>query len=273
MLKVQGFTCKICQNYLNSIHASKICRQRTDYCFNGLSSDLAIEQTLMCSLKSRGGLTHGRGLTESVRQQWVFTLPICAAIHDAMTLRSQKKLRTSEQHEDFSSARKDRDMSDLNRLLDWFETHNPFVSNSSELHSLSTGLTAVEGGGVNCDAAEEVVFNLQSNMDYVSYNEAKLKRSEQIKTLQDLQPGVKAGKKKSKRVDPAVLFSRCSALSKRISEKMEPYFKWEMCLDPPSLFKDNFMRKPVKADLSDALYKGVAHTSPSGEMMHVVDGG
>ena len=54
---------------------------------------------------------------------------------------------------------------------------------------------------------------------------------------------------------------------------MEPYFNWEMCLDPPSLCKDNCMRKPVKADLGDALYKSVAHISPSGEIMHVADGG
>ena len=67
----------------------------------------------MCSLKSRGGLTHGRGLTESVRHHWVFILPICVAIHDAMTTRSQTKIRTSEQHVDLSSAQKDRDLADL----------------------------------------------------------------------------------------------------------------------------------------------------------------
>ena len=30
----------------------------------GLSTDLVIEQMLMCSIKSRGGLTRGRGMTE-----------------------------------------------------------------------------------------------------------------------------------------------------------------------------------------------------------------
>jgi hypothetical protein len=225
----------------------------------------------MCSLKSRGGLTHGRGLRESVRHQWVFTLPICAAIHDAMTIRSQKKIRTSEQHVDLSSARKGRDLTDLDKLLDWFDDHNPFVCNSSDLSSMSTGLTAEEGDGVNCDITEEVGSKLQSKMDSVSYNGAKIKRSEQIKTLQDLQPGVRVGRKKTLHIDPAILFSRCSAISQRISENMEQYFQWEMCVDPPSLFKDNFMRKPVKSDLADALYKDVAHNSPSGERMRVVD--
>ena len=56
------------EKYLEGAHAV----ERTGHCFNGLGSDVVIEQTLMCSLKSRGGLTHGRGLSESVRQQWVF---------------------------------------------------------------------------------------------------------------------------------------------------------------------------------------------------------
>ena len=110
-------------------------------------------------------------------------------------------------------------------------------------------------------------------MDSVSYNGAKIKRSEQIKTLQDLQPGVRVGRKKTLCIDLAILFSRCSAISQRISEDMEPYFQSEMCVDPPSLFKDNFTRKPVKSDLADALYKDVAHTSASGERMRIVDGG
>ena len=147
----------------------------------------------MCSLKSRGGLTHGRGLSESVRHQWVFTMPICASIHDAMTLRTQKKLHTSKQHVDLGSARKYRDRTDLDKLLDWFDDHNPFICNSSDLCSLLTGLTAKEEDGVNCDITEEVGFKLQSNIDSVSYNGAKIKRSEQIKTLQDLQPGVRVG--------------------------------------------------------------------------------
>ena len=42
------------------------------------------------SLKSRGGLTRGRGRTASVRQEWLFSTQACAAIHDAMTSLSGK---------------------------------------------------------------------------------------------------------------------------------------------------------------------------------------
>ena len=35
----------------------------------------------------------------------------------------------------------------------------------------------------------------------------------------------------------------------------------------------NFIRKSVKSDLADELYKDVEHISPSGERMHIVNGG
>ena len=63
------------------------------------------------------------------------------------------------------------------------------------MHSLSAGLTTQKWDGANCDAADKVGFNRQSKMDSVPYNEAKLKRSAQIEPLQDIQPGVKVGKK------------------------------------------------------------------------------
>jgi hypothetical protein len=41
--------------------------RRSDRYWAGLSTDLVIEQVMMRSLKSRGGLTHGRGITDTVR--------------------------------------------------------------------------------------------------------------------------------------------------------------------------------------------------------------
>ena len=40
--------------------------RRTDRYWAGLWTDLVIEQVMMRSIKSRGGLTRGRGVTESV---------------------------------------------------------------------------------------------------------------------------------------------------------------------------------------------------------------
>ena len=65
--------------------------QRTDLPINEIWTDLIIEQVLVRSLKPRGGpITQGRGMTESVRYQWVFIMHQQAAIHDAMAALTSK---------------------------------------------------------------------------------------------------------------------------------------------------------------------------------------
>ena len=65
---------------------------------SGIVDRIVIEQVLMRSLKSHGGLTRGRGMAESVRQQWVYSMHACAAIHDAMTSLTGKHHTTSHRH-------------------------------------------------------------------------------------------------------------------------------------------------------------------------------
>ena len=72
--------------------------RRSERLWAGLWTDIMNEQVLMMSLKSRGGLTRDRGMTESVRQQWVYSMHACAAIHDAMTTLTGKHHNTSHQH-------------------------------------------------------------------------------------------------------------------------------------------------------------------------------
>lgn len=93
--------------------------QRSDYVLNGLWSDLTIEQVLMASMKSQGGLTHGRGATESVRTQWVYTMHHRAAIHDALCTLTGKTRTTSEQHVELGKTRRQRDEADLEKTIEW----------------------------------------------------------------------------------------------------------------------------------------------------------
>ena len=50
------------RKFLDGFHVVR----RSNQCWAGLSSDLVIEQTLMRSLKSTGGLTRGSGMTEDM---------------------------------------------------------------------------------------------------------------------------------------------------------------------------------------------------------------
>ena len=57
---------KVFHEFMNRFHVIR----RTNQHWAGLGSDLVIEQTLMRSLKSTGGLTHGSGMTEHQRACW-----------------------------------------------------------------------------------------------------------------------------------------------------------------------------------------------------------
>ena len=72
---------------------------------------------MMRSIKSRGGLTRGRGFTESTHhQQWVHTAQQCAVIHEVMTSVTKSTFANSEQHVELGVSRKNRDVSDLSKI-------------------------------------------------------------------------------------------------------------------------------------------------------------
>ena len=79
--------------------------RRSDRYWAGLWTDLIIEQVLMRALKTSGGLTRGRGFSESVRSMWVNTMHRCAEIHNAMTTLTGSLHRTSEQHVELGASR------------------------------------------------------------------------------------------------------------------------------------------------------------------------
>lgn len=83
----------------------------------GLWTDLVIEQSMMRTLKSRGGLTKGRGMTESVTLTWIHSMHACAGIHSAMTELTNNQHKTSEQHVDLGASRMKRDNEDIEKIL------------------------------------------------------------------------------------------------------------------------------------------------------------
>ena len=79
--------------------------RRNDHFWGGLSTDLIIEQRLMRSLKTVGGLTKGRGMTETERALWLLSRPACSEINDAMQLMCWTMYVTSEQRKESSRAK------------------------------------------------------------------------------------------------------------------------------------------------------------------------
>ena len=74
------------------------CIRRTDRYWAGLWPDLVIEQCMMRAIKSSGGLTRGRGMSETTRNLWVGTLHESKAIHESMSKLTKHRFESSEQH-------------------------------------------------------------------------------------------------------------------------------------------------------------------------------
>lgn len=239
----------------------------------GLSSDLVIEQVLMRSVKSRGGLTRGRGITEPVRQQWVYSMHKCAQIHGAMTDITKARHETSEQHVELGLSRCRRDETDVSLIQDWFDGHEPFDPNEPRLRSISSGLIAGPDDHINCDETELVGSIIQENLDDVSVAAASIKRSEQVRTLGYLTTGVKIGKHRVV-IDPTLLFTRLIAIAQR-EDNIEKYFEFELTVVPTSLFKETALRKPTKSQLANVITDGVelSQSANDKEATLVLDGG
>ena len=87
--------------------------RRGDRLWAGLSTDLIIEQVLMRSIKTHGGLTRGKGMTENQRLVWVLSMHDCASTNETMQQYSGVSYETSDQHKDVSATGQARYVSDM----------------------------------------------------------------------------------------------------------------------------------------------------------------
>ena len=247
--------------------------QRTPQNWTGIWTDLAIEQR---SIQSRGGLTGGRGMTESVRHAWVLSLNHVAMIHDAMVQLTGAATKSSEQHQEMGRSRTKQDYHDCLKFLDWLALRNPFFVPDNNLHSLSTGLVSTEGeDDVNCEKAEDVSRNIQATLDNALVNGASIKRKDQVKPLESLQHTSKATQGGDPSIDPCVMFNRMVTIAAR-EDNIEEFFQYELTREPMSLFKGGMMRKPDKAALRRVIMPEKNAIKKEDMMacgVYVVDGG
>ena len=228
--------------------------RRSDRYWAGLSTDLVIEQTMMKSLKGRGGLTHGRGMTESVRTLWVYSVHECAIIRAALASLAGKD-HSASPHVELGKSRSSRDFQDLGKILHWFLAHNPFDLSDMRLHSLSSGVVATDKDCITYDTADDIGHHIVLKMHDTVFTDVALKKADQVRTLSSLNKKIKiAGSVID--ADSGVLFGRLLIAVERKTE-IEPYFKYELTAVPAALFKDRGLRKTVKSDLTKDLTKSV----------------
>ncbi|KAK3732581.1 hypothetical protein QZH41_004976 [Actinostola sp. cb2023] len=241
MTKLQSDHPDVYRDFLSGLHVVR----RSDRSWAGLSTDLIIEQVLMRSLKTSGGLTRGRGMTEQQRLTWLLSMPACAETNRAMQELTGVQFNSGEQNKDMSNSRQQRDMEDTLTILKALTDRNPFVPNPS-LRNIMNGVNA--DSSVNVDTAKVIGEKILTSMTGQFPSEYTFKRSAQR------------------------LILACNS-----SDDLEALFRYELCSYPTALFDSSLMlRQPQKPVLVDAISSKLtpdATTGPAGDAQYVLDGG
>lgn len=220
--------------------------RRNDSFWSGVWSDMTIEQTLMRSMKSTGGLTRGRGVSDSVLSKWILGT---TATHDICTSLEQfsgVQFFSTEQHVDFREARQKRDLADVAKLTLWLENHPPFPV-VEDIMSLETGV--IGEGNINCYNAISVGKRAMAEVVGKCFSDVKLSRKNKALPLACVNCSIKINNDVSL-VDPHLLFKRI-AIAKQTSEDLIMYLEYELAPFPLALFNEVGMRKTKKSALYD----------------------
>ena len=252
--------------------------RRTDKQYGGIPSDQIIEQLLMRALKTRGGLTRGRGLTEVQQAVWLLSRNVCAevtnAVHDDLL---GLKGGSSEQHVRIGKTSDRRNEEDYENTLTFFRLRNPFDTSHNELENIVTGKQA--SSAVNIYDAKDIGKGILKKMEGLPVKEFTFKRKEQAITM-----GSKIQRKDGSviQINPQNLFDRLIALALVSSHEKETdldeMLSYELTPFPPSLFEgEELMREAHKPQITELLKKHYS-PKPSDKMQKfegtvVLDGG
>lgn len=93
---------------------------------HGTWSNMVIEQSLMKFSKSKEDFTRGKSTKESVLSKWIFGLLTASNISEGLESFCELSFNTEEQHVDARDFRVKKDDADVQKLSEWFQSHNPF---------------------------------------------------------------------------------------------------------------------------------------------------
>ena len=217
----------------------------------GISTDLAIEQVLMRSIKTTGGLTRGRGLTETHRIVRLLSMPYVADINNAMQTLTGVHY-TSSEHKDITIARVHRDMNDILKLLNFLECRNPFMEDSG-LRNIANGVMA--NAAVNTDKPLSVGNSILKQMTGQKIGEYKFQKKNQV-TLINIKHVETV--KNNQMIDQQLLFQRLLIVAKRSTHDISSIFNYELSVYPTAIFETSgIFRKANKPALADAILKSI----------------
>ena len=220
---------------------------RSDQYWTGISSDLCIEQLLLCSLKSPGGLARGRGMDEITRTIWFLSRPVCISVIEDLRSLLSINYQTSYQHAKLSDAVLKRDEQGMKSIEEFIDERDIF---GGDLRNIANGMIANDY--VNVEESLRVGEMILTKMKGFPVKDYALKKSDktiQIPCLSEIKIG-------NETTNPMLLFQRLVFISMQSAENVEDTLSYELSTFPTSLFDDScMMREAKKEKLADHLWK------------------
>jgi len=238
--------------------------RNSDIYWAGLSTDLVIEQMLMRSLKSVGGLTRGRGMNDVQRAIWILSRPATSDINEYMQMFCGTMYTTSEQHKETNIATRKRDKRDTEVIIEYLYYRNSFNSEAI-LKSITSGVVSHASDADQArDIGEKVVLKLVSK----TVKEFTFRKKDIVVQMND-KAGIKIDGETVK-LDPQLLFQRLVSAANRSTQEIQlpQLFSYELCTHPSAFFETpQLMRTADKPALANAMKTkdnpGLHHTLPN----------
>ena len=201
----------------------------SDRYWGGISTDLTVEQKLVRSVKTTGGLTCGKGMGEVQRTIWLFSTPICAEIKDALRDITGVSYEGT-QHKETTLSRGKRDCNDATISAEYIVDRNPFQK-SIDLMSIETG--EVADCSVHAYLANEIGEKIIQDMEGIPVLDYSFKTKDRAKIM-NTSSNIKSDNEVVP-VDPQLLFQRLLATVIRDNDiDMQQVFQYELSASPAS---------------------------------------
>ncbi|XP_015125311.1 uncharacterized protein LOC107047093 [Diachasma alloeum] len=178
----------------------------------------------------------------------------------------------SEQHVDLKPSRITRDEQDIEKLMFWLDSHNPFDSRSS-LVSLSSGV--IGGPSINCHMAFEKGEQSMATMIGKTPEKVSISRSFKVKNLTSAAKGIHLSSENTTvKINTQLLFQKISVLFSGNAEMTRKALNYELSPVPLSLFDEKgWMRKSAKSELYTLFSSAISSQSFLADCQFVIDGG
>jgi len=241
--------------------------------WSGTWTDMLIEQFLMKNMKTSGGLTNGRGVTEAIQTRWTMAMTsgqhVCEAMENFCNVSCNG---SSEQHHSLTDACTLRDNKDMAKLYEWLKQHTPFPQHP-DLFSIATGVVGDEK--IDCHKAWEVGMKGVLEICGQDFGTVKFKRSQRVKSLALMNSGIPVGDNVVP-INPTTLFQRIT-VAKHSEKELEEFLSYDLAPYSLTLFdhlhpKREGLRKTAKSTLYKA-FTPLPSTQLSGQVKYVIDGG